>query len=211
MLMRMATTNNCPRDADKRYDSLMHSSVLRVIMMKFAVLSVFVCASGQQQPSGVTKPQAACGVVEEGYGRPQRPPVVHGKTYTVPKFRLLITDVKTGVPVVEREVFVRYVWRWFEYPYSEHPFGVWSEAFDLVKCATDKQGFVEMPEIKVVPGGWYKGKMLLGRKPEFTHLDVSVHFETHITHVRITKAELERYRKSKTDTITLKVPLDSPL
>lgn len=190
---------------------IMHSSVLQLIMVQAAVLSALVCASGRQQPPGVTRPQSACGVIEKGYGQPQRPPVVRGKAYTVPKFRLLITDVRTGAPVAEREVYVRYVWRWFEYPYQEHPFGVWSEAFDLVKCATGKQGVVGMSEFEVTPGGWYKGKWLLGRKPEFTHLDVSVHFETHITHVRITKAELERYRKSKTDAITLKVPLDSPL
>lgn len=159
----------------------------------------------------MTKPKAACGVVEDGYGRSQRPPVVFGKAYTVPKLRLRVTDVSTGVPVVGREVFVRYVWRWFEYPYPERALGVWSEAFDLVKCATGEQGFVEMPELKVTPSGWYKGKMLLGRKPEFTHLDVSVHFETHITHVRVTKSELERYRKSKADTFPLKVPLTSPL
>ena len=179
-------------------------------MMQVAVLSVFVCASGQE-PSGVEKPRAACGGVEKGYGQAQRPPVVQGKAYTVPKLRLRITDVRTGVPVAGREVFVRYVWRWFEYPYPERPLGVWSEAFDLLKCATDGQGLVEMPELKVTPGGWYKGKMLLGRKPEFTHLDVSVHLETHITHVRITKRELERHKKSGADTITLKVPLESPL
>ena len=159
----------------------------------------------------MAKPLAACGVVEKGYGQTQRPPVVYGKPYNVPKLRLRVTDERTGAPVAGREVFVRYVWRWFEYPYTERPLGVWSEAHDLVKCVSDAQGFVDMPELKVTPGGWYKGKMLLGRKPEFTHLDVSVHFETHITHVRITKGELERYRKSRADNIPLKVPLASPL
>lgn len=188
----------------------MHGFVFRVMMMQAAALASVVCASGQES-SGVAKSKAACGVVEEAYGRSQKPPVVFGKTYIVPKLRLRVTDVETGKPVAGREVFVRYVWRWFEYPYSERPLGVWSDAFDLVKCATDGQGFVDMPELKVTPGGWYKGKMLLGRKPEFTHLDVSVHFETHITHVRVTKAELERYRKSKADTMPLQVPLKSPL
>jgi len=180
------------------------------MLIQLSVLVTAVCASGQE-PSGVPRPRAACGVVEEGYGRPKRQPVVYGKPYTVPKVRLRITDERTGVPVAGREVFVRYVWRWFEYPYSERPLGVWSEAFDLVKCSTDGQGFVEMSEFKVVPGGWYKGKMLLGRRPEFSHLDVSVHFETHITHVRITKDALKRYTKGKADNIPLKVPLTSPL
>jgi hypothetical protein len=175
-----------------------------------SVLSTAVFASGQEPP-GASKPRAACGVVEKGYGQSQRPPVVYGKPYNVPKLRLRITDERTGAAFGGREVFVRYVWRWFEYPYPERPFGVWSEAYDLLKCVSDSRGFVEMSEFKVVPGGWYKGKMLLGRKPEFTHLDVSVHFETHITHVRITRGELERHRKDKADAITLKVPFDSPL
>jgi hypothetical protein len=68
-----------------------------------------------------------------------------------------------------------------------------------------------MSEFRVEPRGWYKGKMLLGQKPAFTHLDVSVHLEKHITHVRIAKADLERYKKSKADTIPLRVSLASPL
>lgn len=183
--------------------------MFRLTLLQISILAMAVFASGQQT-SGVPKPRADCGAVEEGYGQTSRPPVVYGKPYNVPRLRLRITDGRTGAPVAAREVFVRYVWRWFEYPYSERPLGVWSEAFDLVKCVTDERGFVEMPELKVTPAGWYKGKMLLGRKPEFRHLDVSVHLETHITHVRVTKGELERYRKGEADSITLKVPLDSP-
>jgi len=184
--------------------------MFRVMLMLSSVLVVAAFASGQA-PTGVPKPHAACGVVEKGYGQPQRPPVVFGKPYTVPKFRLRVTDEATGAPVAGREVFVRYVWRWFEYPYPEHIFGAWSEAFDLVKCVTDEEGFVEMSEFRVTPGGWYRGKMLLGQKPEFKHLDVSVHMDAYIRHVLITKRELERQKKSKTDTVTLKVPLASPL
>lgn len=184
--------------------------MFRVMLLQLSVLVAAVCASGQG-PSGATSPRADCGVVEAGYGQSKRPPVVYGKPYTAPRLRLRITDERTGAPVAGREVFVRYVWRWFEYPYTERPLGVWSEAFDLLKCVSDGRGFVEAPELKVTPGGWYKGKMLLGRKPEFSHLDVSVHLETHITHVRITKDGLKRYSKGKADDIPLKVPLSSPL
>ena len=181
-----------------------------MMLILSSVLSAAVFASGQGPPVA-PKPRAACVAVEKGYGQSQRPPVVYGKPYNVPRLRLRVTDERTGATVGAREVFVRYVWRWFEYPYPERPFGVWSEAYDLSKCVSDAEGLVEMPEFRVVPAGWYKGKMLLGRKPEFTHLDVSVHFETHITHARVTKGELERHRKSGADAITLKVPLDSPL
>ena len=106
---------------------------------------------------------------------------------------------------------MRYVWRWFEYPYPERPLGVWSDTYDLVKCTTNNHGEVEMSEFKVGPIGWYEGEMLMGRKPQFTHLDVSVHLEKHITHVRLTKKDLERYRKSKADTIPVQVSLISHL
>jgi hypothetical protein len=169
-----------------------------------------VFASGQG-PAPIPKPHPACGAVEEVHGRPPKPPVVYGKPYIVPKLRLHVADEQTGVPVAEREVIVRYVWRWFEYPYQEHPLGVWSDAYDLVRCMTDKHGVVGMSEFKVVPRGWYRGKMLIGRKPEFTHLDVSVHLEKHLTHVRITKRELDRYKSSKADTIPLRVSFTSPV
>ena len=182
----------------------------RVIVIVISLLLVAASSSGQQ-PAPTPKPHTACGVVEAGYGLPQKRPVIYGKPYIIPKFRLRITDERTGVPIAGREVIVRYVWRWFEYPYPERPLGVWSDAYELVRCMADKGGVVEMSEFKVAPRGWYKGRMLMGRRPEFTHLDVSVHLEKHITHVRITKDELERYKGSKADTIPLQVPLISPL
>ena len=179
-------------------------------MKHIFLFAIAVLAIGQQSGPEM-KPHSACGVVEPGYGHPQKAPVIYGKPYLVPKFRLLVTDKVTGVPIAERDVSVRYMWRWFEYPYPERVFGVWSETYELVKCTSNSHGEVEISEFKVEPIGWYKGKMLMGRKPEFTHLDVSVHLEKHITHVQITKKDLERYRRSKADTIPIKVPLISPL
>jgi len=178
-----------------------------------AVLVVLLAASAAagQDRAVASKPHAACGAVEEGYGRPQRPPAVRGKTYVVPRLRLLVTDERTGAPVAGREVIVRYVWRWFEYPYPERPLGVWSDAYDLVRCVTDARGAVEMSEYGVEPVGWYKGRVLFGRKPEFTHLDVSVHLEKHITHFRVTKGELKSFRERRAEVIPLRVSLTSPL
>ncbi len=172
-------------------------------------LLLIAASSSGQQPA--PKSRAACGAIEEWYGLPQKQPVVYGEPYIVPKLRLRITDERTGVPIARREVIVRYVWRWFEYPYQEHPLGVWSDAYELVRCRTNEDGVIEVPEFKVVPRGWYKGKLLMGRRPEFTHLDVSVHLEKHISHRGITKGKLERYEGSKTGTIPLQVPLVSPL
>ena len=178
--------------------------------MQIFLLAIAVLAVGQQS-GPKPKPHPSCDSVEKGYGRPQKTPVIYGKPYLVPKFRLQITDEETGAPIAGREVIVRYVWRWFEYPYPERPLGVWSDSFDLVRCTADNQGEVEMSEFKIVPSGWYQGEMLMGRKPEFTHLDVSVHLEEHITHIRLMKDELERYQSSNADTIPLKVSLISRL
>jgi hypothetical protein len=174
----------------------------QILVIGFLVGTFAVGPLSAQIPAPL---RSQCGGREQGYGRSNNPPVIYGEPYTVPKLRLRITDEQTGVPLAEREVIVRYVWRWFEYPYPERPLGVWSDAYDLVRCTTDETGVVPVPEFKVTPSGWYKGKMLLGRKPEFTHLDVSVHLETQITHIRITKDELERYRKSNTDSIPLRI------
>ncbi len=181
--------------------------MFRVIVTPILLLTISGVVLGQQT---TTSPHT-CGEVQVGYGTPQKSPMIYGQPYTVPKFRLRITDKRTGVPIVEREVIVRYVWRWFEYPYPEHPRGVWSDAYQSISCTTDKNGDLELPEFKVVPSGWYTGPRLKGRKPEFRHLDVSVHLEKHITHVRITKDELELHKNKKADVIQLQVPLNSPL
>lgn len=182
-----------------------------VVVLTFISILAAGAAPVGQEPGAASRPEAGCGAVEAGYGLPQKPAVVYGKPYVVPKFRLLVTDERTGAPAAGREVIVRYSWRWFEYPYPEHPLGVWSDSYELVRCVTDKGGSVEMPEFKLEPRGWYKGRLLMGRKPAFTHLDVSVHLGKHITHITIAKGELERYKKSKAETIPLRVSLASPL
>ena len=173
-------------------------------MIAFLIVTLAVRPLSAQASTPVG-PQGACGEREQGYGRSKNPPVISGEPYTVPKLRLQIIDAQTGVQIGEREVIVRYVWRWFEYPYPERPLGVWSDAYDLVRCTAGKDGLVPLSEFKVIPDGWYNGKMLMGRKPEFTHLDVSVHLEKQITHIRVTKDELERYRREGADRIPLRV------
>ena len=174
------------------------------ILMRLFLVVIFAAAPLSAQTAAVA-PQKTCGELEQSYGHSQNPPVINGKPYTVPELRLKITDDRTGRPIGDREVIVRYVWRWFEYPYPERLLGVWSDAFDFVRCTSSKDGLVLLSEFKVTPLGWFKGKMLMGRKPEFTHLDLSVHLEEQITHVRVTKDELERYRSSNSNPIPLRV------
>jgi hypothetical protein len=184
--------------------------MLRILVTWVLVYASVVLASAQP-PAATSKTHTACGAVEDAAFPREKAPVVYGTAYVIPNLRLRILDTQTGVAVTGREVIVRYVWRWFEYPYQEHPLGVWSDAYVLRKCATDEHGLIEVSEFKVTPRGWYKGRLLLWRKPAFTHLDVSVHLEKHISHVRVDKSEIERYKNNRADTITLRVPLRSPL
>lgn len=119
-------------------------------------------------------------------------PLIHGKPFLVPKLRLRITEIATGKRAANQEVIIRYVWRWLQYPYEDHPLGVWSNSYDLIQCFTDPEGELVVPEYNVVPHGWYKGPVLVGRIPEFKELEVSVEYH----HVWMTRKQIESFRKA---------------
>lgn len=66
-------------------------------------------------------------------------------------------------------------------------------AYDLLECSTDNQGYLTVPEYRLVPRGWYKGNYLLGRKPEFKDLELSI--ENY--HVWMTRKQITRSKKMK--------------
>ncbi len=176
---------------------MLHGCYIIILILAAATLSF-----GQDSP--LPSLEAGCGVLEKDFvfGHPQTPPVIFGKSFSVPNVRIQALDANTRKPLVGNEIIVRYVWRWFQYPYPEHPLGVWSDAYDLVRCVIDKDGVVVGPEHEVVPSGWYKGKYLLGRKPSFRHLDISVGTKKSISHYQVSRNELEKMRQSqKSDVI----------
>lgn len=176
--------------------------MLRGSCIIILVLAAIVVSFGQRAPLPSSK--AGCGVLETDFifGHPRTPPVIFGKPFIVPGVRIQAVDAKTREPLVGNEIIVRYAWRWFQYPYPEHPLGSWSDAYDLVRCVTDKDGMIVVREHEVVPGGWYKGKYLLGRKPDFRHLDISVGTKKSIQHFEVSRNELEQMRRShKSDVI----------
>ena len=69
--------------------------MFRVIVIQVLVLAMAVSALGQRSAPR-TKLRPACGVLEEGDGRPQKTPVIYGRPYIVPNVRLRITDERTG-------------------------------------------------------------------------------------------------------------------
>jgi hypothetical protein len=177
----------------------------RSLYIAFLILAAAVSSPAQDSPAPA--PKVGCGVLETDFinGHPQTQPVIFGKAFNVPGVRIQVLDAATRKPLSGNEVIVRYVWRWFRYPYPEHSFGVWSDAYDLVRCVTDKDGTVVVPEHEVVPSGWYKGKYLFGRKPGFRHLDISVGTKKSITHFQVSRNKLEKMRQSKKSDIVFNV------
>jgi hypothetical protein len=179
-----------------------HTIVL-IVVYPLTVIAMF------QQSAVNDKMWGACGEAGTPYVR-KDPPVVHGKPYVVPTLRLRVVDAQTGKPIVGRELMVHYVWRWYEYSHEGHVLGVWSDVSIPRKCTTDQEGFLSVPEFRITPHGWYKGKLLLWRKPEFTHLSVTVDFHNFTNRFRsvsfrIDKTDINRYQEADSQFINLRV------
>lgn len=155
----------------------------------------------------LSTPNAGCKSLETNFvfAHPQTPPVIFGKPFIVPSLRIRVIESGAGNPLIRKELIVRYVWRWLEYPYQEHPFGAWSDAYDLMRCVTDQNGMIIIAEHKVIPSGWYKGKYSLGHKPSFQHLDISVNTGRSITHREIKQKFLEDLRRRNESDIVMTV------
>jgi len=134
------------------------------------IISIAAVAIGQNNVNG------KCGELETAFkfAHPSGQPVIFGKQFDIRRLDLRFAEA-TGNGVAGSEVIVRYMWKWFEYPYQEHPTGVWSTAYNLIRCNTGTKGAIEVPEYKLVPAGWYKGPYLLGgRRPKFEELEISL-------------------------------------
>jgi hypothetical protein len=142
-------------------------------------------------------------------------PVIFGKVFHAPELHMRFVRAERDEPIVPDEVDIRYFWEWFEYPYPEHDWGVWSEAEDWVKCTSGGDDQLVVPARDVKPAGWYDGKYtkfpytLTGNKnPRFSHVVVDVVFGNCRPRFEIPARELDRYR----DVIaTLKLPCQWPV
>jgi hypothetical protein len=179
---------------------------LKGIIFTILISASLLCtAFGQSHaPASVN---AGCGNLDTSFigGHPQSPAVIFGRPFIVPNVRIRFVSANTGQPLVGKEVIVRYVWRWLEYPRQEHPFGAWSDGYDLVRCITDENGVISVTEREVVPRGWYRGRYTLGRKPSFRHLDISIHTERSIIHRQIERRNLEGLRRRNQREVTLSI------
>jgi hypothetical protein len=136
--------------------------------------------------------QCCCLIEDFGFKDPG-PPAVVGEKVLVPKLRLTVLSSKTSHSQPGKQVILRYTWNWFEYPYPEHPLGVWSDAYDVLSCKTDNDGSVIVPSRSVLPRGWYAGWRSFGRKPSFKYIELSVEN----FHYWIPKEQLSQIHKDK--------------
>ena len=133
-------------------------------------------------------------------GQPLGPAVIFNAPESIPELHLRFVDAKSGKRVVPTQVTVTYPWKWLEYPYPEHLWGAWSDAYDLLKC-TPSQNEEELiiPAYKLVPRGWYKGKYTgfpWSRKPKFDGIGINIEETQCTSGFGIKKSDLRRYEKA---------------
>jgi hypothetical protein len=152
-----------------------------------------------------------------GAGCEKRVPVIFGKPYLVPKLKIRLLDKYTNKPVAGASITVSYNWKWLEYPYTEAPFGTWSEENYSTTCYANEDGVIEVGEFKVEPHGWYKGIYSVGKNPKF--LSVTVGYDLPYvrnsekkchTYTDVTRSQLDKCKRSGKCEFTVKdaCPLD---
>ena len=176
------------------------------MLLGFAATCILLALGGRSEwPAvGCSEPE-----ILKGSLPPAKPPRISGAPVHIPRFHLRVLDGK-GQRSAGAKVIIRFVWEWIEYPYPEHPFGAWSDAYQLTQCVTDASGSVELVDVRVQPAGWYDGKYLWSltgkRLPRFKSVDVSVH-SRRICHFTMDAAVVLRdVKRTRAATMVVRIP-----
>jgi hypothetical protein len=126
--------------------------------------------------------------------------VIFDTPMNIPQLRLQFVDAKSGKKITPKLVTITYSWEWLEYPYPEHAWGAWSDAFDFLKC-TPNQSEEELivPEYKLLPRGWYEGKYTnfpWSRKPKFGGIGIHIEEEKCSSGFGIKKGDFKKYENA---------------
>jgi hypothetical protein len=163
-----------------------------------------MCASTALAQSGTTQtcnkwfePQTyQDAIVAETNPAFNRTAVIFGVVKNVPAMRIRIMDGASGKPLDNKGITVTYGWRWLEYPYPEHAWGAWNATGDKLSCELDRDGWIEAPEHRVRPRGWYDGKYThwpWTHHPEFTGVGVVAITSRGFPSVGIKTGDLKRF------------------
>jgi hypothetical protein len=137
------------------------------------------------QPSATT--ELTCSTSALNAFAPEKPVLLTGSEAKIPELRLQIST-----DVLPETIRIWYDWVWLEYPYPEHPFGVWSGADDIVDCTARGATNVRIPSYVVKPKGWYSGKY--ARSPKFDHLEIAfISKECGDPRIILSKREVQKF------------------
>ena len=129
------------------------------------------------------------------------PAKIFGETVEIPAFHLRFINGNTKKEIAPSKISVVYHWKWLEYPYPEHSWGVWSDAGDRFECVEPGTEIL-IPEYEVHPRGWYDGKYakfpFVWKGPAFTGIGVSMSGVgcSTIPWIRLSPKEVSRLKKS---------------
>jgi hypothetical protein len=145
-------------------------------------------------------------------GEGEAKPVIFGDPVKVPAFTIRVVEMGTGRDVPVDYVLLHYTWRWLQYPYSEHAWGAWSDASDIVRCIpSPSQPIFSAPEFEVHPRGWYNGKYARWpwpHRPSFQQIEVAVIAKSgQSPHIFLKKSDFPRF---STSTIVIRVAPKTP-
>ncbi|CAN5415835.1 hypothetical protein BH10ACI3_BH10ACI3_06950 [soil metagenome] len=152
--------------------NLYKSSIRKSVSVSFWIgticLMIFTVATAQ--PAMPSKGKCELSIAD-GISSPKGTPSLFGQGFNIPDLRFRFVDFGNRVENLPQVVRIFYVWEWWEYPYPDHPRGVWNEANDIVLCTGVTNDEILIPAYKVEPKGWYSGKY--ARTPRFDHIEVS--------------------------------------
>ena len=123
-------------------------------------------------------------------------------------FHLRFIDGKTKKEITPSKINITYHWKWLEYPYPEHSWGVWSTASDRVECV-ELGTEIAVPEYVVQPRGWYDGKYtkfpFTWKGPSFTGIDISMYDVGCSRNTWITLSPKEVFKLNKNNSVTIEI------
>ena len=127
--------------------------------------------------------------------------VVFGKEYKVPDLKIQVLDKVSGRLLTPKAIDVFYIWDWFEYPATDHPFGTWDQSSEIIHCADYQNGDIIIPAYTVKPRGWYNGvyaRLPWPKKPQFKHLEINVYLpQCTVPRIKIEPGELKQYQRNQ--------------
>jgi hypothetical protein len=139
--------------------------------------------------------------------------VIFGEPVEVPALSFRFVRQETGEPLQPGSVRIFYSWRWIEYPYQEHPWGVWSSESEVFECQASGSR-LEAPSRTVRPRGWYAGKytkwpwVWSSGKPRFE--EVGINFEMNETRLGSFSIQRDELKRMARGTCTVLVPRKGP-